>query len=119
MKRFIAPFLVLFFTVGAVALCQTKTLTFQWDDTNPADVQVTEYVFYQSDSGADPAVDTFTEIARIPVGTLQTAQALTVDTGKHWYYVTATNDMGESGPSNVVMVNTNRPLELNLQVKRN
>ena len=52
------------------------------------------------------------------VGSLEHQTGLTIDTGKHWFYVTARNWAGESDPSNVLMANTNRPGPVLFRIRR-
>lgn len=104
--------------VGSYLFAQTtKQVTFEWDDPNTVDAGVTEYVLYESTVGSNPATDPFAEKQRIPVGSLTANSTLNLDSGKHWFYVTAVNWAGESGPSNVVLLNTNRPAVVNFKIK--
>lgn len=115
MRKFIL--LAVFALVASVVAAQTlKRITLQWDDPNTADVGVLEYVLYESTEGGDPQLNAFNEVARIPVGTLTSLQDITLDTGKHWFYVTAVNAAGESGASNIVAFNANRPVAVRVVI---
>ena len=87
----------------------SKPIALEWDDPNLSDAQVQEYVLSHSTEGSNPASGSFSEFAQIEVGSLEHQTGLTIDSGKHWFYVTARNWAGEREPSNVLMVNTNRP----------
>ena len=118
MRRLSLSSLILLVMLAPMTGQSSKPITLEWDDPNPADTQVLEYVLYHSTQGSDPASGSFSEFARIEVGSLEHQTGLTIDTGKHWFYVTARNWAGESDPSNVLMANTNRPGPVLFRIRR-
>jgi hypothetical protein len=118
MKRLSLSSLILFLVLVPLTGQSSKPITLEWDDPNPVDAQVLEYVLYHSTEGSNPTSDSFSEFARIAVGSLEHQTGLTIDSGKHWFYVTASNWAGESDPSNVLMINTNRPGPVLFRIRR-
>jgi hypothetical protein len=98
MKRLSLSILTLFLILVPLAGQSSKPITLEWDDPNPADAQVQEYVLYHSTAGSNPASDSFGELARIDTGNLQHQTGLTIDSGKHWFYVTARNPQTRMKP---------------------
>jgi hypothetical protein len=112
--------LVLFAAVGSGGLLaqSTKPVTLEWDCPSCAADEVTEFRLYESLACSDPTACNFSQVATIAVDQLSHQRAITLNTGKHWFYVTAVNWGGESGPSNVVQLNTNRPVPLIININR-
>lgn len=71
------------------------TVTLKWDP-NPAGDTVTSYSVYQATGSGG-----FTKIQNV-LGTVTTASILNVSPGLYRFYVTASNQWGESTPSNTV-----------------
>lgn len=92
-----------------------KPVTFEWDCPDCALDEVEEFVFYESTVSANPATGNFQVVATIPVSQANYPTEIQLNTGRHWFYVTARNWAGESAPSNVVTINSQIPRTLILR----
>jgi len=92
---------------------QVHTFDLAWDDPNPPETQVTEYALYESTDGTN-----WTEAQVITAPTMTATVTAQIGTGLHYYAVTARNMIGlESDKSNVVEVQTDKPLSLTLRLE--
>lgn len=115
-ELFVALALLAIGVFSCAAYAQTpKPVTFEWDCPSCAEDEVIQFNFYESTVSSNPASGTFTVIAMIPADEAQLPLELTLNTGRHWFYVTAVNEAGESVPSNVVTVQTQVPRALILR----
>lgn len=115
MRRYlISVILAAAFAAVSVSGQTTKPLTLEWDNPAEAADGVVDYVLYQATAATGPWV----EAVVIPVANGRTVtRGLTIDTGRYWFRVTARNWAGESDPSNVLTVSTNRPLPVIIRIK--
>lgn len=105
----------------AMAACvvygQQKPVTFEWDCPGCVEDGVTEFTLYESTDSITPGQGTWNVAATIPAAQLNAVAELTVNSGKHAFYVTARNTFAESNASNVVTVNTQKPRDLIFRIR--
>jgi len=107
------PFILAALLFTGKLFTQVHTFDLAWDDPNPPEAQVAEYVLYESTDGTN-----WTE-AQVIVAPIMTATVTAqIGTGLHYYAVTARNMIGlESDRSNIVEVQTDKPLSLTLRLE--
>lgn len=93
MKRSILTLLLLLF-LSLPLMAQSATITLAWDPNDPKD-QVAKYTLYRASSANGP----WAKVQDV-TGTTTTLSGLV--SGIYYFYVTASNNWGESAPSNIV-----------------
>lgn len=107
---------ICFVFVSPIYSQTSKPIQLEWDDPNNADNNVLHHTLYEAKSSTGP----WTAIAQISVDNAagrQVERGLVLDTGRYWFYVTASNWAGESGPSNIITISTNRPTPVIIRIK--
>jgi hypothetical protein len=94
MKKYLTLILLLLTTLAASSV--NFTLALAWD-ADPSDPTVTKYTLYRADGLTAP----FVKVADIPAPNTTYAFP-SLSPGVYRFYVTASNEWGESDPSNTV-----------------
>ena len=111
------PAVVLVAMAACSAYGQQKPVTFEWDCPGCVDDGVVEFVLYESTDSVTPGQGTWSVAATVSAAQLNAQTELTVNSGKHAFYVTARNTFAESGASNVVTANTQKPRDLIFRIR--
>lgn len=101
MKTLFAVVILMLLFVGLSVAADVKM---SWDDPNATSVAVTKYTVYRATVQAGP----FTKQADVLVPT-KTWMAAGLTPGTYYFYVTASNAWGESGPSNTLSTPSGTP----------